>query len=242
MRILNREPDILRHEPLQDDWKNKPSDRFILRWIKRQISARITPRLVHIPWLRPWMLTFGAAFVGILAGAAFGIGWGFFGGLLAAAAQIFDGVDGQFARFTGRQSKAGAFLDSIMDRYSDGALVIGLSLYMTRFPELIALWQVIVLGALALIGSNLVSYTTARAESLGISLGRAPLVSKGTRTTVIALCGVGSLIWPLLPAIALAYLVIHSNGLVAYRLLKAGRSSSSEPEIMGVEEEYREPK
>jgi len=43
------------------DWRNKPTDRFVLRWIKRYISAPVTLALKHVPFIRPWMLTAGSA-------------------------------------------------------------------------------------------------------------------------------------------------------------------------------------
>lgn len=115
--------------PSVGSWQTKPSDLFVLKWIKLNLSARITPLLVEIRWLRPWMITVFATVIGISAGVTLASGSGFLGGLLAAAAQILDGVDGQLARLTGRETSAGAFLDSVLDRYTDGSMVIGLIIF-----------------------------------------------------------------------------------------------------------------
>ncbi|HQN18347.1 MAG TPA: CDP-alcohol phosphatidyltransferase family protein, partial [Syntrophobacteraceae bacterium] len=72
------------------------------------------------------MITVSSASLGVFAGLIFAAGWGWSAGCVAALAQVLDGVDGQFARITGRQSKGGAFLDSVLDRYTDAALMIGL--------------------------------------------------------------------------------------------------------------------
>jgi phosphatidylglycerophosphate synthase len=213
----------------QNAWKTKPTDRFLLKWIKCRLSARITPRLVRVKWLRPWMITASSAGLGVLAGGAFAMGLGWLAGLLGGFSQILDGVDGQFARLTGRQCVSGAFLDSVLDRYSDGAMVIGLTIYLIRSPASLPLWQVVVSGSLALLGSNLISYSDAVAENLEIQLGKPTLASKGTRMTVMVLSGFGSLIWALMPAVALGYLALHANVVVATRVLKAQRSSSSVP-------------
>ena len=109
-----------------DGWKTKPSDRFILKWIKINLSARLTPRLIDLQWLRPWMITLFSTTTGVFAGVVFALGCGWIAGLLAAFAQVLDGVDGQFSRLTGMQSRGGAFLDSVLDRYFDAALTIGL--------------------------------------------------------------------------------------------------------------------
>ncbi|MGV8074447.1 MAG: CDP-alcohol phosphatidyltransferase family protein [Syntrophobacteraceae bacterium] len=204
-------------------WQTKPSDRFILRWIKVHLSARVTPRLLKYAWLRPWMITLLSAGLGVLAGFIFALGSGWIAGSIAACAQVLDGVDGQFARITGQQSDAGAFWDSILDRYGDGAMVIGLIIYLIRLPFPLPSRVILILGALALIGSNLVSYSSARAESLGLDLGKPTLANKGTRSAVMILCAWGSIVWAGFPAIALVYLALHTNIAVAARLVRVHR-------------------
>jgi len=208
-----------------DSWKTKPTDRFVLKWIKCHLSAHITPRLITVTWVKAWMITLCSCILGVAGGVVFGLGWGWLASLLAICSQILDGVDGQFARLTGSQSAAGAYLDSISDRYSDGAMIIGLFLYLLQLPLLIPLWQMLILGSLAFIGSNLVSYSSAKADSLQIALGKATLASKGTRMTVIILCGLGSVFWAPLPIVGLGYLAIHPNLAVMNRILHSFRST-----------------
>ncbi len=203
------------------DWRTKPSDRFVLKWIKLNLSARITPRLVRFAWLSPWMITLCATSFGILAGAVFALGAGFAAGCIAALAQVLDGVDGQFSRLTERQSKGGAFLDSVLDRYSDGALMSGMIIYLALLPSPVPLWLLLLLGYFALCGSNLVSYSSARADSLGIETGPPTLASKGTRTTVMVLSAWGSALWPGTPLAALVYLCLHPNFVVLLRVFRA---------------------
>jgi phosphatidylglycerophosphate synthase len=209
----------------RDSWKTKPTDRFVLKWIKCHLSAPITPRLITIIWLKPWMITVCSSCVGVTAGVFFGLGWGWLAGLLGICSQILDGVDGQLARLTGSQSPQGAYLDSVVDRYADGAMMIGLFLYLLQLPLLIPLWQMLILGSLAFIGSNLVSYSSAKAESLQIVYGKATLASKGTRMTVMILSGLGSFFWAPLPIVALGYLAIHPNLAVMNRILHSFRSN-----------------
>jgi phosphatidylglycerophosphate synthase len=204
-------------------WQTKPSDRFVLRWIKIHLAARITPCLLTHDLLRPWMVTLCAAFLGVSAGVALAVGWAFLAGTLAACAQVLDGVDGQLARLKGVQSRGGAFWDSVLDRYADGALVIGLILYLLRPPALLPSAVILTAGSLALIGSNLVSYTSARAEALGIDLGKPTLANKGTRTAVIICCAWAGVLWPQAPLAALLYLCLHPNGVVIRRLTRTLR-------------------
>lgn len=200
----------------------------MLKWIKCNLSARITPLLLRFSWLRPWVITVCSMALGMIAGTVFALGWGVPAGLLAAASQILDGVDGQYARLTGAQNPAGAFLDSVLDRYTDGFLVLGLIVFNLNlgFPG----WLLFLLGSSALIGSGLISYTSARSENLGIDLGKPTLASKGTRTTVIALSGILSGIlsgfFTYMPMAALCYLVLHTNVVVLYRIFLAVRSSA----------------
>ncbi len=210
--------------PLQG-WETKPTDRFVLRWIKIHCSARITPRLVDLPGLHPWMVTLASAGIGVLAGFLFACGWGWGAGLLAACAQVLDGVDGQLARITGRQSRGGAFWDSVLDRYADGAMVIGLTLYLVRQPTPLPLPLLLVLGTFALIGSNLISYSSARAEGLGIDLGPPTLASKGTRSAIMILGALGSALHGFFPLMSLLLLFVITNGVVVSRLLKTRHSS-----------------
>jgi len=202
------------------EWKTKPTDRFILKWIKLNLSARITPRLVGLDWLRPGMITVSAAGLGVTAGVFFALGIGWLAALCACASQILDGVDGQLARLTGRVSRYGALLDAVLDRYADGAMVFGVLVYSLRLPSALPAWLTLTLGGLALIGSNLVSYSSAKAESLHVPIGRPTLASKGTRMSGMIIGGLSSVIWPATPVLVLVYLAIHPNLAVADRLLK----------------------
>jgi len=212
---------------MQDEsWQTKPSDRFILRWIKCNLSARVTPRLLRFQWLSPWMITLCSTFTGMLAGLFFALGFGFAAGLTAMISQVLDGVDGQFARFTGGESAAGALLDSVMDRYADGALMMGMCIYIIRLPWDAGQGGLLILAFFALIGSGTVSYSSARADSLSLNVEQSPtLASKGTRTTVMALCGLVSPVWPAAPIAALWYLAIHPNVVVAKRVATAFRNT-----------------
>jgi len=77
-------------------------------------------------------------------------------------AGIFDIVDGEVARRTKRVTKFGAFFDSVIDRYSDLLLLLGLIIWYAKIDRIFYVG----LTGLVLIGSVLTSYTRARAESL----------------------------------------------------------------------------
>ena len=87
-------------------------------------------------------------------------------GLVLLLAGSMDILDGAVARVSGRTHRYGAFLDSTADRYGEGAIYLGL-LYLLLIREHQDL-QVFLVAA-ALLGSLLVSYVRARAQSLGFT-------------------------------------------------------------------------
>ncbi len=86
-------------------------------------------------------------------------------GILAAAAALFDMLDGAIARRTGTVSKRGALLDSVADRVAESALLLGLIVHYSG--QMTMNRSGVILAAVALTGSILVSYVRARAEGLG---------------------------------------------------------------------------
>ncbi|MEJ5349240.1 MAG: CDP-alcohol phosphatidyltransferase family protein [Desulfosoma sp.] len=209
-----------------EPWQTKPSDRFVLRWIKVHLSSRVTPHLASVPGIHPWMITVASSALGVLAGLFFGLGWAFTAGCFAALAQVLDGVDGQLARLRGLETSWGAFWDSTLDRYADGAMMVGMCAFIAQEMPNISLGILIPLGTVALLGCQLISYTTARAETLGLSLGPPTLASKGTRTSIMILAAWATVFWKAAPAAALIALAGISNTVVVRRLLYVRASGS----------------
>ena len=207
------------------DWITKPTDRFILKFIKTHISAPISRLIVrYVPDVKPGLITLLASGIGICGGIAFGVGTAWIGGLLAAVAQVMDGVDGQVARLTGRVSDEGAFLDSVLDRYMDFSLLFGMLLHGLRFSDL-SPFLLIPIAGLATAGASQVSYATARANSLKLDYARPEYAGKGTRTTVIVICGLLTPLWIHFPLAALIYLALHPNIAIVISLIHLTRDS-----------------
>ena len=82
-------------------------------------------------------------------------------GVVVIGAGLFDMVDGRVARETNRVTRFGGFFDSVLDRYSDLALFMGLLVYYASINR----FFYIVLTAIVMTGSVMVSYTRARAEN-----------------------------------------------------------------------------
>jgi CDP-diacylglycerol--glycerol-3-phosphate 3-phosphatidyltransferase len=119
--------------------------------------------------ISPNALTFFGLVINIVAAVLFGFANAqtyprmfMYAGLVIIGAGIFDMVDGRVARATGQVTTFGAFFDSVIDRYSDVALFFGLLVYYARANRFFYL----VLVAIVMVSSVMVSYTRARAESL----------------------------------------------------------------------------
>jgi CDP-diacylglycerol--glycerol-3-phosphate 3-phosphatidyltransferase len=87
------------------------------------------------------------------------------GGVLLIATASFDAFDGVLARMRGQPTKFGAFLDSVLDRVSEAAVLLGLGWWYLGQGDRVAVMLVYV----ALLGSILVSYARARAEGIGVA-------------------------------------------------------------------------
>jgi len=94
------------------------------------------------------------------------------GALVIALFALFDTVDGILARLSGSAGPWGALLDSTLDRISDGAIFLSIALYFFHNTTLSAtyrLWGMIAALAVLILGS-VVSYSKARAGSLGVDI------------------------------------------------------------------------
>jgi CDP-diacylglycerol---glycerol-3-phosphate 3-phosphatidyltransferase len=111
--------------------------------------------------IHPNALTFIGLLINIWAAWLFAGGKMFAGGLVVVGASVFDMVDGRVARQTNQVTKFGGFFDSVLDRYSDLALYVGMLVYYASINR----FSYIVVTAIAMTGSVMVSYTRARAEN-----------------------------------------------------------------------------
>ncbi|HRJ89920.1 MAG TPA: CDP-alcohol phosphatidyltransferase family protein [Pyrinomonadaceae bacterium] len=115
----------------------------------------------------PNILTTIGVSINVFCGILFGMGEFFYAGVVLIIANIFDMLDGNVARLTGNVTKFGGFLDSSLDRLSDMVAFLGIMVFYASNTPQHSLLNVI-LGGVAMIGSVMVSYTTARSESLGV--------------------------------------------------------------------------
>src|SRR6185503_9833612 len=115
----------------------------------------------------PNAITTVGTLVTVAAGVVYATGHIMTAGWIMAVTAFFDVIDGQVARRTGRCTVFGAFYDSTLDRVADGALMAGLTVFYAVNPVHHNIYMVVIC-LVGIVGTFVVSYTRARAESLGI--------------------------------------------------------------------------
>src|SRR5215469_2129688 len=118
-------------------------------------------RWLALSRIHPNVLTFLGLVINIVAASLFAVGNFRAAGLVVIGAGLFDMVDGRVARETNRVTRFGGFFDSVVDRYSDLGLFVGLLVYYASINRNFY----VVLTAIVMTGSVMVSYTRARAEN-----------------------------------------------------------------------------
>jgi len=178
---------------------------LLMAIVNRMALARISPNV----------LTFMGLVINIVAAVLFGYATAenqgrmfFYAGLVIIGAGFFDLVDGRVARATNQVTRFGAFFDSVVDRYSDVALFFGLLVYYARANRFFYL----VLVAVVMMGSVMVSYTRARAESL-IGTCKVGFMERPERLVLVIIGAIFNRMAPVLWVIA-----VLSNITVAHRI------------------------
>jgi CDP-diacylglycerol---glycerol-3-phosphate 3-phosphatidyltransferase len=135
-------------------------------WVRRRAEA-LTSAAGRVP-LTPNQVTVVGFSLTVLASGLVAFGQLRWAGVVLIFAGTCDILDGALARSTNASYPYGAFLDSTLDRYSEGAIYVGLAAYFVTMGGPLQRWLVLATLA-ALAGSFLVSYVRARAQSLGFS-------------------------------------------------------------------------
>ena len=142
------------------------------------------------------------------------------GGLLILAGGLCDCIDGNLARAMNKASRFGALFDATIDRYSEFVMFLGILTYFILRNE--SLTAIVVFAALC--GSIMVSYSRARAESLGFE-AQAGLMQRPER---IVFLGLGALIHPVAFKLAIWVVAIFANLTAFQRLNQAHQQHKTE--------------
>jgi len=202
--------------------------------IKARLGDRLDPILYRFSLfaqrigLRPNSLTFIGTGINVVGAWTLAVGhWGWAAGLILLAG-FFDVFDGAMARNCREETVFGSFLDSVLDRYSDLVLLLGLLIFYGRKEGI----QEEILVSLAVLGTAVVPYARARAESL-MSRCNVGILDRPERILLLFL---GAAVPPIMPVI-LWILAIFTNVTVfqrvwfARRHLQSGKVNLEEDEL-----------
>jgi CDP-L-myo-inositol myo-inositolphosphotransferase len=200
-------------------------DGYISKHVNRKLSEPVA-RLLAKTRITPNQLSWTAFGIAVLSFISFVLGWNIIGGVLAQLSSVTDGIDGSLARLKGMTSTFGGFLDSILDRYADILIVLGLTLWSLSEEGYAGIWLA---GFLAITGSICTSYTRARLDPnyrRMFDKGVQSLASRDIRLFLIMLGGLtGQAFFCLIVIAALTNLV------VLYRVIYMGKHLRSTQEI-----------
>lgn len=198
-------------------------ERFRARWAK--ILSPLAQFLLRHGVSPDLVTVIGTAGVVVGALVCFPRGWLWQGVVIVTVFVFSDMLDGQMAKISGRASPWGAFLDSSLDRFGDGAVFGGLVLWFAG-PQDSVLWAGVTLAALVV--GQLTSYVKARAESLGFTC-RGGLAARADRLLLILLgtllAGLGV---PYILEIAVSALAVAGVITVGQRIGQVYRQAKAE--------------
>jgi CDP-diacylglycerol---glycerol-3-phosphate 3-phosphatidyltransferase len=166
-------------------------------------------RALALSKIHPNVLTFIGLLINVIAAVLLSTGQFTRAGWVIIGAGIFDMVDGRVARETNRVTRFGGFFDSVLDRYSDLALLMGLLVWYGTINRAFY----VVLTAVVMAGSVMVSYTRARAENT-IPMCKVGFMERPERIVLLIIGALFDRMAPVLWIIALM-----SNLTVMHRML-----------------------
>jgi CDP-diacylglycerol--glycerol-3-phosphate 3-phosphatidyltransferase len=166
--------------------------------------------------INPNLLTFIGFIVTLFAAVSLARGKFFEAGLIIIFAGIFDMLDGRVARTTNSVTKFGAFFDSVLDRYSDIAMFLGLMVHYAKAQRI----TYMVLSGIVMMGAVMTSYTRARAESL-IPLCKVGFMERPERLVLMIIGSLTNRMAPVLWVMAL-----FSNLTVIHRIAHTWKEAS----------------
>ena len=197
---------------------------------RHRLGARVSAPLVALlvrSRVSPNALTWCGLALGIGTAALIGLGYFIAGGLMVLFSGAFDMLDGALARATNRTTVYGGVLDSVIDRFSEAALMLGVLVFYINTPAAAPAFAIIskdwslIMTAAAIASAAWPSYIRARAEAAGID------ASAGffTRPERVVLLAIG--LFTGQPALALAVLTTLSIVTTGQRLYRASRAGSN---------------
>src|SRR5713101_4819649 len=172
-------------------------------------------RALALSKIHPNVLTFLGLVINMAAAWLLSAGQFRWGGVVIICAGLFDMVDGRVARETNRVTRFGGFFDSVLDRYSDLFLLMGMLVWYGSINRPFY----VVLTAIVMAGSVMVSYTRARAENT-IPSCKVGFMERPERVVLVIIGALFDRMAPVLWVIA-----VLSNVTVIHRMIYTWRET-----------------
>jgi len=198
--------------------------------IRKRVAYHLTNpavKILAIAKITPNTVSWAGFLLSLVAAYLIARGYLLTSGIIVLIASSFDILDGALARYAGKVTRFGGILDSTFDRVSEAALWLGvLVLFLTtdnyRFWPVSSNWAIVIL-ALVMVGSPLVSYLRARAEAAGLDCQ----IGVFTRTERVIVFVLGLLFNQLV--IALVIIAVLSFVTAGQRILFIWQKTKREP-------------
>jgi len=138
----------------------------------RLIESRLTPNAISLTGLA----------LNVVAAALVFADYFFLGGIAFIVGSVMDTLDGRYSRMSGKGTQFGAFLDSTLDRASEGIVLTAVAFQFSESGDDVAVAATVA----AVLSSVMVSYTRARAEALGIK-GDVGIAPRAIRVVILSI-------------------------------------------------------
>ena len=139
---------------------------------ERLIQSRLTPNAISLTGLALNVLAAVLVFEDLF----------FLGGVAFVVGSVCDTLDGRYSRMSGKGTQFGAFLDSTLDRVSEGVVLAAVAAEFAEDGNEVAVAATVV----AVLASVMVSYTRARAEALGVT-GDVGIAPRAVRVVILSI-------------------------------------------------------
>jgi CDP-diacylglycerol--glycerol-3-phosphate 3-phosphatidyltransferase len=138
----------------------------------RLIESRLTPNAISLTGLA----------LNVVAAVLVFSDYFFLGGIAFIVGSVMDTLDGRYSRMSGKGTQFGAFLDSTLDRASEGIVLTAVAFQFSSEGDDVAVAATVA----AVLSSVMVSYTRARAEALGIK-GDVGIAPRAIRVVILSI-------------------------------------------------------
>ncbi len=224
----------------------KPHDGWVSRRLNRPVSVRLVTPLLLLAYRRitPNQVTVLGFLTGLAGVLLLMLRQPIAAGIAIHLASVLDGSDGEIARLKKMASPLGTFLDAVVDRYTDVAIILGLTYFVWTDRGMAAIFGsalpglTLVTGLLAVAGTLMVSYTSTKAQAdLGYRYSGRWIAAGRGRDSRLLLIAIGTLLAAVhgfSAFLVLALIAMSTNAIVVWRSGVSWRHGRSSNPLVGI--------